>query len=256
MGREGSENGERLQSLMDALVARRIEESLGRVETALAAWRKGERDLFAAHGEVLGHAARAGTLSARIARAGIEGPDQLLRDAYEAGLLDRAEFVALAGRPPEEVPVPPPLDQEAEREAAPPMPDKRSVIDKLLEDGAVLLHVDSRRDGVRVPEAHRADPKLVLRVGHRLTPRIPDLVIDGDGVRATLTFRGVPFACVIPWPAVYAIVAEDSRGLIWPEDVPPEVARDFAHKPRAAVERREPPDDPPRPRGGHLKLVT
>lgn len=244
----------RLEELVSALVARRIEDSLHKVEEALAAWRRGEQELYEVHAAVLRHGARTSALSARVARAGIEGPLQLLRDALEVGLLGRDEFQKLARRSPEDVPPPPPLDEEAIGHTAPPMPPKRSVMETLLDAGAVLVHVDSRRDGVKVPVEHADQPKLVLRFGHQLSPPIPDLDVDDHGVRGTLTFRGQPFACDLPWGSVYALVGDDGRGLIWPEDVPSEVRDELGKGPTA--DRTPPPSNKPSPpKGSHLKLV-
>jgi hypothetical protein len=39
----------------------------------------------------------------------------------------------------------------------------------------------------------------------------------------TLSFNRAPFWCRLPWNAVYALVGEDGRGMVWPDDVPPEV---------------------------------
>jgi stringent starvation protein B len=256
----------RLQAVLAALVARRIEESLARVEVSISAWRAGETDVLGAHAEALRHAARASALSGRVARAGIDGPDALLRDAFDAGLITEDEFHEMTGKAPSEVDPPPALEDESVEETRAAMPAKRSVVDKLLQDGAVLLHLDARREEVDVPSPHEGDPKLVLRIGYGLTPVIPDLVVDEDGVRATLTFRGMPHLCVVPWAAVYAVVSEDGRGLVWPEDVPPEVARDFAHDTRPSPPSESPRGDgdgdgdgepePPKPRrGSHLKLV-
>lgn len=253
---DGSQ-AERLQELLRALVAKRMEESLRRVETAIGAWRQGQADVFFVHAEVVQHAERANVLSTRVARAGIDGPQALLRDAFDAGIIEREEFGVLTGLTPEEVPAPASLDEEG-RKDGPFMPDKRGVLGKLLEDGAVLIHLDARREGVKVPLAHKEDPRLVLRLGFSLSPPIPDLLIDDDGVSATLTFRGTYFGCKLPWSAIYAIVSEDSRGLIWPEDVPSEVAKDFARQPHDVLGKDSPPEQPPpssTPRRGHLKLV-
>jgi stringent starvation protein B len=260
----------RLSEVLSALLARRLELSLTQVERALAAWRAGETDAAAAHAETLRHAARASALGSRIARAGLEGPAALLRDAYDLGIVDAIEFEKLAGVPVTEVPASPPLDEEAAAGTPGAMPKKREVVTKLLEDGPVLVHLDARRPGVDVPDQHRSEPKQVLRLGHGLTPPIPDLDIDDTGIRATLTFRGKPFPCRIPWAAVYAVVAEDGRGLVWPEHVPPEVQSEFARGEArgdrnekkggasAGGEEGEGPDGggPDKPKGrGHLRLV-
>jgi len=285
---------QRLQEIFTALVQKSIAESLGRVEEALASWRRGERNVLAAHAEVLRHAARTNVLSNRIARAALEGPDTLLRDALDAGVIGKDEARKLLGREPETVAPSPSLDEDTARTGGPEMPAKRQTMDKLLRDRPVLVHLDPRRPGVDVPGQHRAEARLVLRFGYGLTPPIADLTVDEQGVSGTLTFRGVPHRCVIPWTAVFAIVDEDGRGLVWGEDVPSEIAHEYARdvrattsakpaergerparnrkstaarssqpsEPAAGSESSEPPEppetqppDPNKPRRGHLKLV-
>lgn len=99
------------------------------------------------------------------------------------------------------------------------MTSKRRTIEALLGQGPVLIHADGRRAGVRVPSMYRTDPALVLRFGHHLTPAI-DLVLDDRSISGTLTFRGEPFACVLPWTAIYAAILEGERdGTTWQDDV-------------------------------------
>lgn len=61
---------------------------------------------------------------------------------------------------------------------------------------------------------------------------IPDLCVDEDGVLATLSFQRSPFTCWIPWDAVFAVVSDDGKGMMWPENLPDEIAtevdREFA----------------------------
>jgi hypothetical protein len=242
-------DAERLQALLTALVRHRIAESLADVEAAVAAWRRGERDVLEAHAELLRHAARASSLSARVTRAAVDGPTGLLRDALDAGLLDADEFRRLTGKEPDDV-TPPPAAKDDE--AGIGEPDKRLVLEKLLEEGPVLVHLDPRRAGVDVPPVHRDGPRLVLRFGHGLTPPILDLVIDAAGVVGTLMFHGQPYRCHVPWPAVFAIVGEDSRGLVWPPEVPAEVAHEYRKGPEPSPPG---PPDAPKPKRGHLKLV-
>ena len=250
------DQSQRLQAIMTALLRRRISESLGEAHEALSQWRADELGVFEAHAAVLKHAARAERLAERMARAGKNGAASVLREAFDEELVGRDEFVELAGREPEDVEKLPPVDVEAERTSP---PDKRELVEKLLADGPVLVHVDARRNDVSVPGGFRSDPKLVLRFGYGLTPAIVDLGIDGEGIAGTLTFGGVPHRCVLPWPAIYAVVSEvDQRGMVWPDDVPAAVVDQLAgesegDKPGAEDDREEAPPD--RSRRGHLKLV-
>jgi hypothetical protein len=44
----------------------------------------------------------------------------------------------------------------------------------------------------------------------------------------TLSFNRSPFYCVVPWPSVFAMVGEDGRGMVWPDEMPPELTKPAA----------------------------
>jgi stringent starvation protein B len=241
----GDRTVERVQQILTALLKQRLGASLERVESALAMWRRGEVGLFDAHKEVLRHVARADALAATASRLGPDRTDSLLRSAHDVGLLGHDELVALTGKQPDQIEPAGDLDEET----PPRLPAKREVAGQLLEQGAILVHVDPRRSGVSVPTAFSADPKLVLRFGYGLTPAIVDLDLGEEALRGTLSFGGQPHHCVLPWSAVYAVVSEaDHRGMVWPDDVPAEALADeaepAAESAPAPVARRD-----------HLKLV-
>ena len=102
---------------------------------------------------------------------------------------------------------------------------KRDVLRFLLEQGQpVRLLLDARREGVEVPPRFRNTPQLILEIGYKMNPPIPDLDIEGDGVRCTLSFAKQPFQCVMPWTAIWTLVGKhDGRGYQWVEDMPPEI---------------------------------
>jgi len=79
-----------------------------------------------------------------------------------------------------------------------------------------------------VPPWFKGQPQLVLQIGLNMPVPIPDLRLDEDGMSCTLSFNRSPFHCVIPWGAVFAMVGDDGRGMVWPDDLPPEVARQAA----------------------------
>lgn len=107
-------------------------------------------------------------------------------------------------------------------------PDKRKTLEELLEKGFVYVHLDPRLKHVRVPKWLRHDAQLVLQVGLNLPIPITDLTVDDTGVGATLSFQRAPHYCHVPWDAVFAIVGENGRGMLWPEDLPEELFREVA----------------------------
>jgi stringent starvation protein B len=106
----------------------------------------------------------------------------------------------------------------------PPLPPKRDVALELLEGPSLFVHLDPRREGVTVPERFRKQSQLVLQLGLNMAVRIADLEVTEEGITGTLSFNRTPQWCVVPWSAVFALVGEDGRGMVWPEDVPPELA--------------------------------
>ena len=128
------------------------------------------------------------------------------------------------------------------------LPPKKDVMTALLEGASVFLHLDPRRQGVIVPKWLANQPQLILQVGLNMLVRIPDLEVGDDGVSCTLSFNRSPFWCFMPFTAIYGIVAEDGRGMIWPQDVPIELSQAPAARPRPHLEAvralaPEPPDE-------------
>jgi stringent starvation protein B len=78
------------------------------------------------------------------------------------------------------------------------------------------LVVDAKRQGVRVPEAHVKDGKIVLNVSPTATRA---LVLGNDAVTFEARFGGVSQQLVIPIDAVLGIYArETGRGMIFSEE--------------------------------------
>jgi hypothetical protein len=125
-----------------------------------------------------------------------------------------------------------------------PLPPKKDVALALLQGPSLFIHLDPRKNEVVVPAYFKKQPQLVLQVGMNMAIPIPDLKVDDEGVSCTLSFNRRPFWCRLPWTAIYALVGEDMKGMIWPDEVPTEVAaqRDGKAPPQAA-----PPGARPRP---------
>lgn len=126
---------------------------------------------------------------------------------------------------------------------------KKETLLGLLDRGTTMLHLDATRPGVVVPEQHEGDHHLRLNLSYRY--RIPDLEIDDQGVRATLSFGGRGHHCTIPWGAVFA-ATQGEDGLVWAEDVPATVTEEVAEKKHAPKR----PASAPKKRSTELKVLA
>lgn len=108
---------------------------------------------------------------------------------------------------------------------SPQLPPKPEVALALLQTASsVYIHLDPRDESVAVPSWFKKQPQLVLQVGLNMAVPIPDLDVGQEAISCTLSFNRRPEFCRIPWDAIYGLVGEDGRGMIWPESVPAEVA--------------------------------
>jgi hypothetical protein len=122
------------------------------------------------------------------------------------------------------------------------LPNKKDVARALLLKGTVFVHLDPRVDAVIVPHWLKRQPQLVLQVGLDLPIPIPDLRVDDNGVVGTLSFNRTAFTCVVPWVAVFAVVGDDGRGMVWPGSMPSEIASEVereVQRARGAAAREE-----------------
>lgn len=116
------------------------------------------------------------------------------------------------------------LDQGEE---ASPLPEpgqesKDETFARLVDEGLVMVTLDTRAAGVRVPESFAGVPQLHLNFSHRF--RIADFTYDEQSVRATLSFESGEHHCVVPWPAIYVMVCEACDAChLYPADFPDEL---------------------------------
>jgi stringent starvation protein B len=102
-------------------------------------------------------------------------------------------------------------------------PSKQEAFLTLLSEGWVSLHLDARRPGVVVPAPFSSQTHLLLQYGRSMPVPIPDLEVTDAGVSATLSFSRVPHRTYVPWSAVYVIACTSGCGVLYREDVPPEL---------------------------------
>jgi stringent starvation protein B len=119
------------------------------------------------------------------------------------------------------------------------LPKKKDVALALLEQSTVYVHLDPRSERVHVPIWFKKQPQLVLQIGLNMAVPIPDLQVDDEGLSCTLSFSRTPHFCQIPWSVVFALVGENGRGMVWPDDVPPEVTAQAENQARDKAKAEE-----------------
>jgi hypothetical protein len=120
-----------------------------------------------------------------------------------------------------------------------PLPYKRDVANQLLRKGSLFIHLDPRVSDVVVPPWLRHQAQLVLQVGLDMPIPIPDLRVDEHGIFGTLSFSRTPFACNVPWSAIFALVGDEGRGMVWPESMPAEIVAEVERETQRAKLSKE-----------------
>ncbi|MFN0063491.1 MAG: stringent starvation protein B [Myxococcaceae bacterium] len=137
--------------------------------------------------------------------------------------------------------------------------DKKERLSQALERGLVMVHLDARRPGVVVPGPLAEQAHLRLNLSYRF--EAPNIELNDDALRATLSFGARKFRVNVPWAALFAIRSQVTQEFwTYPDDVPaelfePQEAQEpLAEVPPPSGPRVVPPpaDDSPR---RHLRLV-
>jgi hypothetical protein len=81
---------------------------------------------------------------------------------------------------------------------------KRTIFDVLYEEGDLNLVIDTKVEGVSVPDSLYGKLTNFI-VGHTPTP---NLGVDESGITAPMRFGGNRFVCYFPWPALRAMISK------------------------------------------------
>lgn len=105
------------------------------------------------------------------------------------------------------------------------MSDKRSeekieCFEQWMKGDHVMVHLDSRKEGVCVPPSHEQNPSLALQLSYAFRS---ETTHDELEIRSFLKFHGEYFECIIPWSSIWGISSSDADSRIWPQDMPKEL---------------------------------
>lgn len=113
---------------------------------------------------------------------------------------------------------------------------KEKLLDEWLQElDHALVHLDSRKTGVVVPENYTNNPTLTLKISYNFQGQI---TLSDEGVTAYLKFSGSYFECQLPWTAIWGVTGSDERNKIWSEDVPKELLVQMAKQKLGEIKGR------------------
>lgn len=140
---------------------------------------------------------------------------------------------------------------------------KFKTINRLLLDDHVLVHVDSNKPGVDLPEHLRKSSAVILKLSKLFRGALSVLE---DKVVTDLLFDFGYYTCHVPMDAIWGATSDKGKSTIWPESVPEPLLKEMmASSSGLALSASEPPQErqavssaPPRERlkkVSHLKRV-
>lgn len=103
--------------------------------------------------------------------------------------------------------------------------EKLALFTTWFEGEHVLVHLDSRREAVLVPDQLAKNHSLTLKLSRRFQGQTD---FNDDEIRAHLKFDGVYRECVLPWDAIWGMTSAESEQRIWTDDLPTEVISTLA----------------------------
>lgn len=102
---------------------------------------------------------------------------------------------------------------------------KQKCFEEWMRGEHLLLHLDSRAEGVEVPGYLANNPALTLKLSYLFQGKTEH---DDEGITAYLRFSGDYFKCAVPWDAVWGMTGSSGENQIWNEDLPREVVLQLA----------------------------
>ncbi|MBP9837524.1 MAG: hypothetical protein KBC84_02310 [Proteobacteria bacterium] len=124
--------------------------------------------------------------------------------------------------------------------------EKIKVYQEWIKGDHILVHIDSSRDEVIVPQHLKGNKSLTLKLSYLFQGETKH---NEQEISSFLRFRGQYFECILPWVAIWGITDENGETQIWPDELPIDVLKNMVIKqvskkevnPNAAAESKEKP---------------
>lgn len=96
--------------------------------------------------------------------------------------------------------------------------EKYEVINRLLEQEFVLVHINTKMAGLNLPtELLSREPFVTLKLSRSFRGAME---VKKTQVTANLLFSGEYFDCKIPFEAIWGMTGADDKSFVWKDEVP------------------------------------
>lgn len=120
--------------------------------------------------------------------------------------------------------------------------EKKAILDTMLDQGAIIVTVNTDHQGVVLPEHYKGGCEKQLKLSKRFKN---PLSINTRRIAITLSFNGVEHDVVLPLKSIYHVRRpNEQEGLVFPDDMPPtaldhvwDAWADFVQQKRAEEEK-------------------
>lgn len=132
--------------------------------------------------------------------------------------------------------------------------NQQSVIERLLNDEQVLVHVNPHFAGVVLPPHLLENKSVTLRLSRFFRG---SLTSDEQGVTAELLFGSTYFSCFLPWGSIWGASSVSGEEYLWSDAAPDQILELYlAEKARANVPPKAPPPEARRTAPGVKRNVS
>ena len=100
--------------------------------------------------------------------------------------------------------------------------NKVKLFSEWMKGDHVLIHLDARREDVRVPDHLKDHPALTLKMSYLFQGKTEH---NDEGITSYLKFSGLYQECHIPWSSLWGMTSADGEQVVWPEDAPKELLK-------------------------------
>lgn len=116
--------------------------------------------------------------------------------------------------------------------------EKFDVLNRLLDDEYVIIHVDTSVEGLILPEYLLKETSVTLKLSRYFKGGIE---VGPEIIQTNLSFNKEYFPCTIPLKAIWGASSQKNENIIWPDSTPLDYLKSILERQIAEPQKKSPP---------------